>query len=42
MANLSSVQEQISIMNSGNEFERKKVLEPQNIQDVRSFIAEKK
>ncbi len=42
MANLSSVQSQIDIMNSKDEFEKKKVLEPQNIQDVRAFIAEKK
>jgi hypothetical protein len=42
MANLSSVQIQIDIMNSKDEFQKKKVLEPQNIQDVRAFIAEKK
>ncbi|MBP9779145.1 hypothetical protein KBD33_00810 [Candidatus Gracilibacteria bacterium] len=42
MANLSSVQIQIDIMNSKDEFQKKKVLEPQNIQEVRAFIAEKK
>jgi len=42
MANLFNVQNQIDILKSDNEYEKRQVLKPQNIQDVRDFIAKKR
>lgn len=42
MAGLANVQIQIETLKGNNEYEKKKVLEPKNIADVRKFIAEKK
>ncbi|MFZ2255223.1 MAG: hypothetical protein WAW59_05795 [Patescibacteria group bacterium] len=42
MSNLASVQNQIDVLRGNNDFEKKKVMDPQNIEDVRKFIAEKK
>lgn len=42
MANLHSVQTQIDILKSWDEIQKKRVMEPQNIEEVKKFIAEKK
>ncbi len=42
MVNLSSVQEQLRVIKSGTEVEKKRSLTPESIADVRKFIADER